>query len=335
VFLLRIRVRTPSRLHFGLIDLNGNIGRVDGSLGVALDTQGWLLEADIKEGKYTDWDSSNLYPESIEAIEKIDQYFNVNTSPFKVEIKEALPAHAGLGSTTQFLLALGLIASKSNNLSCSVTEMAKAINRGGTSGIGIAAFDAGGFILDGGHSFGPGKQKETFLPSSASIASPPPVLFRHYPPDNWHFVIICPENPPGAFGKEEINLFQENCPISERDVEKLSRLILMKILPALVENDIHTFGEGITQMQMNFDRFGMDYSSIGIGSELLDFLGKVEKVYGYGVSSFGPSIYGLTDSKENAENLIQKIKNAFNSTKFKFLLSSKINCSGAKVEKIR
>ena len=32
----RIAIRTPSRLHFSLIDLNGTLGRIDGSVGLAI-----------------------------------------------------------------------------------------------------------------------------------------------------------------------------------------------------------------------------------------------------------------------------------------------------------
>ena len=33
----RIEITTPARLHFGLIDMNGELGRVDGGVGLALD----------------------------------------------------------------------------------------------------------------------------------------------------------------------------------------------------------------------------------------------------------------------------------------------------------
>jgi beta-ribofuranosylaminobenzene 5'-phosphate synthase len=40
-----------------------------------------------------------------------------------------------------------------------VREIARVITRGGTSGMGTAAFEAGGFLVDGGHGFGPGRLK--------------------------------------------------------------------------------------------------------------------------------------------------------------------------------
>ncbi|MEZ5334482.1 MAG: hypothetical protein R2741_04185 [Methanolobus sp.] len=39
------------------------------------------------------------------------------------------------------------------NLGKSVRELAIAVGRGGTSGIGVASFEMGGFIVDGGHRF--------------------------------------------------------------------------------------------------------------------------------------------------------------------------------------
>ncbi|MER3458075.1 MAG: GHMP kinase, partial [Chloroflexota bacterium] len=33
---MRIRVKTPARLHLGLLDINGDLGRLYGSIGVAI-----------------------------------------------------------------------------------------------------------------------------------------------------------------------------------------------------------------------------------------------------------------------------------------------------------
>ena len=38
-------ISTPARLHFGLIDMNGKIGRIDGGVGLALDSPHTLIEA--------------------------------------------------------------------------------------------------------------------------------------------------------------------------------------------------------------------------------------------------------------------------------------------------
>jgi beta-ribofuranosylaminobenzene 5'-phosphate synthase len=41
---IKVYVKTPARLHLGLIDLNGDIGRIYGGLGVALDHPNVILE---------------------------------------------------------------------------------------------------------------------------------------------------------------------------------------------------------------------------------------------------------------------------------------------------
>ena len=81
---------------------------------------------------------------------------------------------------------------------------------------GTAAFDPGGYILDGGHllrrggSGGAGAGvKHSFLPSSASEVPPPPVLFQHPLPEDWFFVLAIPHVKRGAHGSEEINTNNE------------------------------------------------------------------------------------------------------------------------------
>ncbi|MFA5255022.1 MAG: chorismate pyruvate-lyase family protein, partial [Methanoregula sp.] len=41
----RVIVRTPSRIHLTLLDMNGGLGRVDGGVGIALDEPAILIEA--------------------------------------------------------------------------------------------------------------------------------------------------------------------------------------------------------------------------------------------------------------------------------------------------
>ncbi|MHA1463361.1 MAG: beta-ribofuranosylaminobenzene 5'-phosphate synthase family protein [Candidatus Heimdallarchaeota archaeon] len=325
---MQITVQTPSRLHFGLIDLNGELGRINGSFGVALEEPSWLIKYYSDAQKI---DPIILEKNTLEVISKFDDYFGVASSDLKLAIIDSIPRHIGLGSNTQFLLALGSILSRIHKLDVSVTEIAKAVQRGGTSGIGVASFDKGGFILDGGHTFGPGKQTETFQPSSISKAPPPPVIFRHYPPENWHFVLISPTAKEGASGKKEVSLFRDNCPIPAEGVEKLSRLLLMKILPSIIEKDIKAFGEGLTSMQHILPKFGMDYYSSDFSQEIFTHLQKNEKSFGHVISSFGPTVFALTDSETSAKSIINSITENYSKQKFNILTKSKINTTGASI----
>ena len=325
---MEIRVKTPCRLHFGLIDLNGQLGRINGGLGVALEQPGWEIK-----GWITEKNKSKLSPSLISVINRFDEYFKTTTNNIDFKVLKKIPQHIGLGSNTQFSLAVGIILAKVHNIETSVVDIANAVKRGGTSGIGVAAFAKGGIILDGGHTFGSGKQTDSFKPSSVSAAPPPPVIFRQNPPSNWQFVLLTPKTEQGAYGKEEIDLFDDNCPIPAIEVEKLSRLILVKILPAIVEKDIQAFGEGLTEMQTNFTQFGMSRYKKGIVHNLLNFTRKNQNIYGSGLSSFGPTVFALTDTDEKAKKIIKEVKDTFPKNGFDLIITTKVNRDGAKIEK--
>ena len=83
----------------------------------------------------------------------------------KIYVEDLIPAHVGFGSGTQAALATAAAVNELYGLGKSVRELAFAVKRGGTSGIGVTAFEKGGFIVDGGHRF---KDKGAFMPSAAS-----------------------------------------------------------------------------------------------------------------------------------------------------------------------
>jgi beta-ribofuranosylaminobenzene 5'-phosphate synthase len=128
----------------------------------------------------------------------------------------------------------------------------------------------------------------------------------------------------GAYGAREEEIFRKKCPILADDVEKVSRVIVVKILPAIVEKNITEFGEGINMLQnLGFKGIEVGLQRKTIGS-LLDFM--QENSAGAGMSSFGPVCYGICESKTEADSLAEDIK-----TDFCFnVISTKANNSGAK-----
>ncbi len=327
-----ITITTPSRLHFGLLDLNGELGRINGGLGVALENPGWEIIGYLENDITSSIKLAKVDTNTKASIEKFDAHFNTKTKALNFEIVKDLPTHMGLGSKTQFLLSIGTILAYNHKLKVTSREIATAVQRGGTSGIGVAAFEAGGFILDSGHTFGPGKQTESFKPSSRSKAPPPPVIFQNYPPENWRFIVIIPNIPEGASGDKEVKLFEDCCPIPAEQVEKLSRLILMKILPSFIEKDIATFGEGLIELQTKFHRFGMEKYDSTLNNDILIELRKNKLVFGSGISSFGPTMFALTNSQDNAEKIIQQINDTYSKNEIKYITASKVNTTGAKIK---
>ncbi len=235
---MAVTIRTPARLHLGLLDMNGGLGRLYGSIGVAIERPNIVLEADLQKAG----EGNGLAVEGLER-ERVATYANHFLERYslpgkvRLNLRSSIPAHVGLGSGTQLALAVGTALAQLGDLKLSVTELSLLMKRGVHSGIGIATFQHGGFVVDGGH------------PVDDRHQAVPPVLFRHPVPEDWFFVVAIPKARPGLSGDVEQWAFQTLPPAPAHLVEKICRQLVMKMLPALVENDIVQFGQALTQIQ--------------------------------------------------------------------------------------
>ena len=292
---MRVRIKTPSRIHITLIDLNGAIGRIDGGVGLALRNPS--VEIIAKEDDEVVVEGRCLNLDRFKAVAKVlsDKF----GKGIRINVLSDYKAHVGLGSGTQISLAVAKAFNEVYDLGFSVRELAQMVGRGGTSGIGVAAFEIGGFIVDGGHSR---KEKPEFLPSSASKAKPAPVIARYDFPD-WDVVIAIPDLT-GFYGTEEVDLFRNICPIPLEEVRELCHLILMKMLPAVVEEDLDELGDAIWRIQhLGFKKAEIDRYGDLIRNALA-YIGDTTKAVG--MSSTGPAIYAITDS--NARDIAKDLK---------------------------
>jgi beta-ribofuranosylaminobenzene 5'-phosphate synthase len=294
-------IQTPSRIHIGLIDLNGSIGRVDGGIGLALEEPNITIKGKESDEINIEFDKKLIdkfgedYINSIK--ERIAHISNkmlnvVDGEGVDLKILSLFPAHSGLGSGTQISLAVGKLISKIYNKEMNGYDIAKITGRGGTSGIGIGAFEYGGFLIDGGHSFGKGGDKEDFRPSSASKGvKPAPIIFRYN--FDWDVILIIPKGE-HVYGKKEVDIFKRYCPIPLNEVEKICHLVLMKMMPAIVEKKMEDFGDVVNKLQyLGFKKIELSLQS-RIVKHLIDELHKTAYA---GLSSFGPTVYAVGDKK--------------------------------------
>ena len=288
---MKVYVKTPARLHLGLIDLNGELGRIFGGLGVGIDRPNVILEARNSE-------KFEVRGEKIETVKTLAEQF-LKTYRIKanvsINVKRTIPEHTGLGSGTQLALAVATALSKLFNVKASIQELAITMGRGRRTGVGTAVFDQGGFVVDGGKTL----KKET-----GRMESFPSLIFSQPFPKDWSFVVAIPNVKKGLAKDEETSAFKALPPMSAEDVGKICRLTLMKLVPALLERDIKDFGEGLTQIQnVVGDYFaevqGGRYSSSAT-AEGIEFMQKLG-AYGAGQSSWGPAFYGLFREKEVEE----------------------------------
>jgi beta-ribofuranosylaminobenzene 5'-phosphate synthase len=209
------------------------------------------------------------------------------------------PPHVGLGSGSQLALATARAICELYGRSMTIKDLAVLVGRGGTSGIGTAAFEHGGFIIDGGHRFGEGGEKSDFRPSSASRGvKPPPVIVRHDFPADWRILLAIPDLPAGASGNREADIFKQYCPVPLEQVQALCHEVLMRMLPAIVEHDLDQFGASINAVQsIGFKKVEHHLQPPQIAG-LLDAM-RCAGAAGAGMSSFGPALYAVGDTSLN------------------------------------
>ncbi|MCQ1534248.1 beta-ribofuranosylaminobenzene 5'-phosphate synthase [Methanosarcina sp. KYL-1] len=291
-----IKITTPCRLHLTLIDMNAEIGRVDGGAGLTLSSPNVRLTAEEAEGIRIEGGQGFT-----ERMEKAAESLLPEGKGVRILVEELIPAHVGFGSGTQSSLAAAAAVNELYGLGKSVRELASAVRRGGTSGIGVTAFEKGGFIVDGGHRF---KDKGAFLPSAASRVPPGPVLFREDFPD-WDIVVAVP-NDKGMHDEDEINIFKEFCPLPIEEVREVAHVVLMQMMTSVIEKDIENFGAAVNHVQT----VGFNKRESLIWPDFVKNIASFmrSRSYGAGVSSFGPVVYSLVDNRAQGRELQAEVQ---------------------------
>ncbi|HIP84154.1 MAG TPA: hypothetical protein EYH15_01495 [Methanothermococcus okinawensis] len=308
-------LKSPSRIHIGLIDLNGSLGRVDGGLGVALDYPNFYIQGKESSEVEIEIRCRGIQEDILESIR--ERLFQVSKRVLDylgeegiyIKVRDIIPLHSGLGSGTQMALSTGMLIGKIYNRDIDVKTLASITSRGGTSGIGVYAFERGGFIVDGGHTFGRGKDKEVFAPSSAlKNVRIPPLIFRH--DFLWDVVLTIPRGE-NIHGDREVDIFRRYCPVPLEETERICHIILMKMLPAIVEGDINSFGEGINKLQyLGFKKIELELQR----DTVRDLLRELQRVSYSGLSSFGPTIYSICKGREDIKRVVETSREFFDRT---------------------
>ena len=122
---MKVQVKTPARLHLGLIDMNGDLGRMFGGLGVGIDHPNIIVQAQNAEHFAVTGQDAELA--TILAKRFLSNY---QIQPkVHIHVAEAIPAHIGLGSGTQFSLAIAVALARLFNVKASIPELAVAMGR--------------------------------------------------------------------------------------------------------------------------------------------------------------------------------------------------------------
>jgi beta-ribofuranosylaminobenzene 5'-phosphate synthase len=288
-----IFVEAPARLHFGVLDLRGRLGRCFGGLGAAIPSPSLLLEvkpADRVTAQGPDADRA------VEFAGRWLAYWGL-AGGADLRVHRAIPSHSGLGSGTQLGLAVARALAELHGLGTDPVELAHSTGRGRRSAIGTWTFALGGFIVEGGRK-----------PGSEKIA---PLLARFPIPSTWQCVVAVPHGGRGLSGDAEAQAFEQLPSPPDREVERVAHLVLMQLLPALVDADLPSFGDALSKVQrLTGSWFAAQQGGIfapGPTEQLVTEMAERGAV-GVGQSSWGPAAYGVVDSEEAATRLAQRVR---------------------------
>lgn len=326
-----IVVRSSGRLHMGFFDLHGGLGRKFGSIGLSLASPSIELTAVSSEKLLVTGEISSARASVIAKAAVIAQQLMEKlhlAGGISLNIKQHIPEHAGLGSGTQLALAIGAAISQLYKLNLSAAQIAELTGRGGRSGIGIAAFDHGGLLIDGGRA-----SVLSMSSSSAATSKVPPILARYDFPEHWRILLIFDSSQPGIHGEEERLAFNQLPVFSENLAAHLCRHVLMQAMPALVEQDLAAFGGSIQALQAHIGDYfapaqGGRYASKQVGA-VLQYLEKIG-VACFGQSSWGPTGFAVFENAEEAEKHLQQLKMTFTDMALTWMICSARN-HGAEV----
>ncbi len=318
----KVTVRASARLHLGFLDLHGGLGRIYGSLGVSLQEPVCVVEVNSKESGLL---VSGEQKERVTPIvNQFVKHFGISQG-LQVTVWESIPEHVGLGSGTQLGLALGTGISKLIGANVSTRELASILLRGVVSGIGTATFASGGFVVDGGK-----VTKE--LQSHPDMV--PPMIIRQEIPSDWNFVVALPGVSKGLSGVRESKAFQ-NLPAAKPDSAQIaSRLLVMKLLPAIIDDDIDQFGDALTNIQILVgDAFAPTQGGRFASSEVADCVNAMldAGAKGAGQSSWGPACYGLVRGTKAAKEVKKVVLEQLDGDSNGPVFISQVNNQGALV----
>jgi beta-ribofuranosylaminobenzene 5'-phosphate synthase len=324
-----IEVTAASRLHFGMF----SFGRTDapqfGGMGAMIAAPGLRLRISAAE---TLTSSGALADRALQIVQRVKDSLAEpsrlgrgqgegadNAGKFRVEVISAPREHAGFGVGTQ--LALSVVAGVRRFLGLhdlTPHELAEATGRGLRSAVGTYGFFQGGWIVESG------KQSTDKLS---------PLLKRLEVPATWRFVLMIPKQSQGLHGPSERKAFADLPPVPAEMTDRLTRLAMDEVIPALEAADFDAVSEGL--YRFNHDA-GLCFAPRQHGAYANEATATLVEqlrswgVAGIGQSSWGPAVFALQRDEPSATDLIARLKLENSISNCDFLLAPPAN-TGAQI----
>lgn len=291
-----IDVTGNARIHLGSIDLSSPNPR-GGGLGFAVPelTFGVSIRSDTHRR-----DQSPL-PPSLHRLPVYCDRAGIDLNAIRIEFTSRLPEHRGLGSTTQYLIAIlqGCLAFRDRPL-LSIHELAM-IGIGAESSLGIRlAFDRRA-VLDLGAITAPTSS------TPYSIRKPRRGAVRISLPSDWRALVAWPHHVSGLEDIEDSAFWDKTLPVSETRTDTATKSILTQIIPGVIDENFDTFNQGLrllNQSSSKPEEWGIQPPQVLLKANQITAMG-----YAPLLSSVGPAlvIFGSSEaSLTSASALFQQ-----------------------------
>lgn len=291
----RIRTRTPSRLHFGLLGWEPRATRQFGGIGLMINAPGIDLMVEPASSWSVDGPHSARVRQLIEHLQGKSHAAGITLPSAHIRIVSAPPEHVGLGVGTQLCLAVArAVFQLAGKEDLSLDDLARWTGRGRRSGIGLHGFEHGGLIVDGG------RRNEVGIP---------PLVARLTFPDDWSILIVRPPSESGLHGPDESRAFATLPPFTQTVTDSLCRLVLLEILPAVREHDLPAFGAALAELQAHVGEcFAPAQGGIYATALAARIVAELRKLgfVGAGQSSWGPTLYAFSSLPEQELSVLTR-----------------------------
>jgi len=226
-----VTVTTGARLHFGPLACGSGRGRRFGGIGMMIAAPRCRVRVQRASANRIAA-PADLRPR-IEQVRNASQAMVPSLGPVLIEILEEIPAHRGLGAGTQVSLAIARALSElADEPALGAPVLAARSGRGDRSAIGLHGFERGGFLVDAGK-----LASERVGALACRLPMPP----------SWRILLACRESTVGLSGESERSAFARLAPMSVETSDRLSRIVLTDILPALQAADCQAFQAALVE----------------------------------------------------------------------------------------
>lgn len=296
-------VRAPGRLHLGFLDPSGTLGRRFGSIGLVID--GFETEVELRRAKLDALQADT--PDAEAELDRARDWLQRlrretgRSEPLQLRLRRTLPVHAGFGSGTQLALAIGRAFAACHAIEVDTPTLARWLGRGLRSGIGIAGFDQGGLLVDGGPS---------------EDGAPAPLLARIAWPRDWRIVVVLEPARRGLSGADERKAIATLPPLPRERAAEICHQVLMRLLPGAAQADFASFAAGLDAVQRVLGEHfapaqgGSPWTSPGVARLMHWLAGQRQVPVALGQSSWGPTGFAIVESAAQAQALAEAARAA-------------------------